>query len=351
MQTIEQENKQRIIVVKNGVSEKRESGEKTAENAAKNIAGHGCETIDIVIPMFNEAENIAPIMGKIVEVLTPMFPTVNFILVDDGSTDDTEKQAGKFQESQPNARVKYVRLAKNYGQDIALKCGIDQSTSDICVTIDADFQNPPEKMPEAIEKLKEGFHIVHIVRTDYNCGPTYRKVGSQLFNKMFDALSGMKLHLTDYKVLDKKAVDKIKNFKEGIYYSAGTIELVGMKSTAIPYEFVERKYGKSKYSVGNLIHLAATGMTSLSIKPLRFSLYLGFIISAFSLVFAALLTFKAAIPGQSVSGFAILGAAVFLMGGIQLISLGIIGEYLGKTFIEAKRRPQYLIDYSWDMQV
>ena len=350
MQTIEKTDKQNVITVKNGTEGKRDSVEKNPAKDANSFTGVCYKTIDIVIPMFNEAENITPIMGKIVEVLTPMFPTVNFILVDDGSTDNTEKQVGKFQESQPNARVKYVRLAKNYGQDIALKCGIDQSISDICVTIDADFQNPPEKMPEAIEKLKEGFHIVHVVRTDYNCGPAYRKIGSQLFNKMFDALSGMKLHLTDYKVMDKKAVDKIKNFKEGIYYSAGTIELVGMKSTAIPYEFVERKYGKSKYSVGNLIHLAATGMTSLSIKPLRFSLYLGFIISAFSLIFAALLAFKVAILGQSVSGFAILGAAVFLMGGIQLISLGIIGEYLGKTFIEAKRRPQYLIDYSWDMQ-
>ncbi len=350
MQTIEKERKQNIIIVKNGADEKRNSVEKAPAKSANVFAGRRYKTVDIVIPMFNEAENIAPIMEKIVEVLTPMFPTISFILVDDGSTDDTENRVSEFQENHPNANVKYIRLAKNYGQDIALKCGIDQSTSDICATIDADFQNPPEKMPEAIEKLKEGYHIVHVVRTAYNCGPQYRKLGSQLFNKLFEVLSGMKLHLTDYKVMDKKAVARIKNFKEGIYYSAGTIELVGLKSTAIPYQYAERKYGKSKYSLRKLIRLAVTGMTALSIKPLRFSLYLGVIISIFSVAFGSALAVKTAILGQSISGFATLGAGVFLLGGIQLISLGIIGEYLGKTFIEAKRRPQYLIDYSRDMQ-
>ena len=303
------------------------------------------KSIDILIPIYNEEKNIIPLIEHIRSILIKNFLKINIIFIDDGSTDKTEEKINDIVFNDKTLDIKYIRLSKNFGKDKALKCGIDHSTSEICAMIDADFQHPVEKIVEAIEKIDEGYNIVHILKSEHNFGGKFRKMGSLLFNRLVNFLSDTEIDLTDFKVMDKKAINKIQNFNETFYFSAGVIDLVGLKSTRIEYEPAERKYGKSKFSSISLAKLAIHSIMAVSVKPLRISIYAGILISSLSLIYGMYILFEKIFLGQTIPGFATLAIAIFFTSGIQLLFLGIIGEYLGKTFIEVKKRPQYLVDY------
>lgn len=302
-------------------------------------------SIDIVLPMFNEQSNIVLIIDYITKTLKNSFSKLNFLLIDDGSIDETEREIEKLCVKNKDVSIKYFRLSKNYGQDLAIKCGIDHSTSDVCAILDADFQHPPEKILEAFQKIKSGFNIVHVMKKEHHIGSKYRKIGSFLFNKVINFLSGIEINLTDFKVLDKRAVKKIKKFRETNYFSRGIIDLIGLKSSRIYYEPQKRKFGYSKYSFLDLVRLAFSSIFAFSIKPLRIAIYGGFFISAVSFIYGLYILYEKIFLGQPIPGFPTLATAMFFLGGIQLLFLGILGEYIGKTFLESKRRPQYIIEY------
>ena len=309
----------------------------------------GLCNIDIVIPMYNEQQSVIAIVENIQNTLQNHFGRINYILVDDGSTDNTEKEIKKIKINREKYNLRYIKLSKNFGKDMALKCGVDHSTSNVCVMIDADFQHPPKKIIEALVKLREGYNIVHIIKQEYSSAHTYRRLGSSLYKKLLNFLCGAKIALTDFKVIDKKAVDTIKKYGENLYFSAGVIGLIGFKTATIEYEPSLRKYGKSKFTVFSLGRLARRSIMAVSIKPLRVSIYFGMIISSIAFLYGLYIIFEKVFLGQPIPGFATLGAAMFFLGGVQLLFLGILGEYLGKAFIETKRRPQYLIDYIIDL--
>ena len=215
--------------------------------------------------------------------------------------------------------------------------------------IDGDFQHPPGKLIAAYDKILEGYDIVHILKEEYNLGPKYLKMGSTFFSRLISFLSGNNIHLTDFKLMNKKAIELLRNYKESSYFSAGIIEMIGLRSAEISYKPQMRKYGQSKFSFLRLLRLAVASIISISIKPLRISIYTGFFISVFSFVYGLYIVLEKIFLGQPIPGFPTLAAALFFMGGIQLLFLGILGEYVGKTFIESKNRPQYAIDYIVDL--
>ena len=306
-------------------------------------------SIDVVIAVLNEEKNIVALVKEIATVLSSRFSLINFIIVDDGSTDQTETEVKGLKNLDFGISVKYIKLAKNHGKDLALKCGIDHSTSPVCAMIDGDFQHPPGKLIAAYDKILEGYDIVHILKEEYNLGPKYRKMGSTFFSRLISFLSGNNIHLTDFKLMNKKAVELLRNYKESSYFSAGIIEMIGLRSAEISYKPQMRKYGQSKFSFLRLLRLAVASIISISIKPLRISIYTGFFISVFSFVYGLYIVLEKIFLGQPIPGFPTLAAALFFMGGIQLLFLGILGEYVGKTFIESKNRPQYAIDYIVDL--
>lgn len=306
-------------------------------------------SIDVIIAILNEEKNIVALVKEIATVLSSRFSDVNFLIVDDGSTDQTNTEVKRLKDIDSGINIKYIKLARNYGKDLALKCGIDHSTAPVCAMIDGDFQHPPGKIIAAHDKILEGFNIVHITKKEYNIGPKYRKLGSTLFIRLISFLSGSNIHLTDFKLLDKKAVELLRKYKETSFFSAGIIEMIGLSSAEITYEPQVRKYGKSKFSFLRLIRLAIASTISISIKPLRISIYTGVLISVFSFAYSLFIVFEKIFFGQPIPGFPTLAAALFFMGGIQLLFLGILGEYVGKTFVESKKRPQYTIDYIVDL--
>ncbi|MFX0195015.1 MAG: glycosyltransferase family 2 protein [Candidatus Hodarchaeota archaeon] len=308
------------------------------------------QSIDLVIAIFNEEKNIVSLVNYISSVLSSRFSKINFILVDDGSTDNTQKEVQKLKHKNSNIRVKYIRLTKNFGKDLALKCGLDHSTATICVMIDGDFQHPPEKILEAYDKILQGYNIVHIIKNEYKNGPKYRKLGSSIFKSMINFLSENPIHLTDYKVMDLRAVKVLKKYKESSYFSCGIIDMIGLRSVVLKYVPEKRRHGKSNFSLQKLLRLAIANIISISIKPLRISIYSGIIISFLSIVYGLFIVFEKIFLSQPIPGFATLAAALFFLGGLQLLFLGILGEYVGKTFIESKRRPQYIIDYIADIK-
>jgi dolichol-phosphate mannosyltransferase len=300
-------------------------------------------TIDLVVPVYNEQQCIRPLYEKVKTTLSGIFAQTTIIFIDDGSLDQTENEIEKII-PHDGIKICYIKLARNFGKEIAVKSGIDNSKSDLCAIIDGDLQHPPEKIIDAFEKLKEGYNIVHISR-NANSGPIYRGLGSRIFDKIINFFAPTRIHFTDFKLLDRKAIEVIQKFNEADYYNRGIIDLIGLNTAEIYYKPEIRLYGKSKFSLKKLVNLAIDGLISVSIRPLRISIYFGLIISVLSFFWGIFILIEKLLLGQPIPGFTTLAVALFFLGGIQLLFLGIIGEYVGKTFIESKKRPQYIINY------
>lgn len=301
--------------------------------------------ISIIVPIFNEQHNIEPLLDHTCSVLFDTFSKITFIFVDDGSKDDTENKFLDLKKKDDNVIIKYIKLSRNYGKDLAIKCGIDHVNSKLCAIMDGDLQHPPEKILTAFDKIKQGFNIVHIVKKENTVESKFRRLSSTLFNKLINFLSETEIHLTDFKLLDYKAIKVIQSFKEANFFNRGIVDLIGLKAGQISYEPLERQFGESRYSFIRLVNLAVDSLVSVSVKPLRIAIHFGITISILSFLYAIFIIYEKIFLGQPIPGFATLATALFFLGGIQLLFLGIIGEYLGKTFIESKRRPQYIIDY------
>jgi polyisoprenyl-phosphate glycosyltransferase len=305
-------------------------------------------SLDIVIPCFNESRNVIPLIEEIKRCLLSAFKRVTVIFVDDGSIDDTEAVIQPIVKDDKDIFVKYIKFTRNYGKEIAVKCGIDHSESDLCVIMDGDLQHPPASAIEAFKKMMEDkssiVYITPLKRIKY----TYQKLGTYGYQKLLDTFSREKVHLTDFTLIDKKAANIIKLYNESDFYTRGILSLLGLKASEIFYTPQERKYGETKFSLKRLIGLAVYGVISVSTKPLRIAIYTGTVVSLVSMLFGTYLVIEKVVSGQPIPGFATLGFGMFFFSGIQLMFLGLIGEYVGKTFIQSKNRPIYTIDMFLD---
>lgn len=303
--------------------------------------------ISIIIPVFNEEGNINPLVQELKEVFLTL-PEIEFeiIFVDDGSTDQSLPVMMSLSALNPN--IFYLNLSRNFGKDNALIAGIFYAKSDAVITIDADLQHPPLLIRQFVYWWQQGFHVVYAYRDERSRHSGFiGKIRSKIFYRAINAFSDVNMEsgISDYKLMDKKVVEVINNLPEDKPFLRGIIKWIGFQQKGISYEPMIRYSGSSKYTLNNLIKLATQGLTSFSTKPLTFAIYLGFIFSAVSLLYIPYILISLHYH-YSRPGWASVIFTISFFGGIQLMIMGIIGLYLGKTFIQSKQRPRYIIQSS-----
>lgn len=302
------------------------------------------ELISIVVPAFNEAQSLERFHAELSQVLDEHSIEAEIIFINDGSTDETLEILRSI--AVQDARVISISLSRNYGKEIALTAGIDHATGSAVIPMDADLQHPPALIPEFIRKWHEGYDVVYAVRKNRNEEAFIKKVSADIFYRLMSKLSGriqMQPHAGDYRLISRNAADALKTMREQHRFMKGLYSAVGFRQTSIPFEPNRRYAGKTKWSLVNLISLSIEGITSFSTAPLRIATIFGLLCALVSFVYALWITLRTLIYGEPVTGFPTLIVAILFLGGIQLISLGIIGEYLGRIFDESKNRPLYFV--------
>ena len=295
-----------------------------------------------MVPCFNEAGNIQELNDQLQPVLAG-FPKHELIFVDDGSTDDTSKTIEGLGAN--NASVKLIQLSRNFGHQAALKAGLDHASGDCIISLDADLQHPPELIPDLIKKWQEGYEVVFTQREEDKNLSWLKRATSKFFYRLAQKLTSVEIHrgTADFRLLDRAVVDVLKQMDESYLFIRGLVSWVGFKQTAVSYKASDRFSGKTNYTYRKMFSLALSGITSFSIRPLQLSIILGLVIATLAGIYGLYVIFIFAFTDNAIEGWASTTASVLFIGGVQLIMLGILGEYVGKGFIEGKRRPNYII--------
>ena len=298
--------------------------------------------VSIIIPAFNEAENIPVICSEIISIFKGLTYNYEIILVADGCTDNTLDVINELVTS--NKNILYIEFSRNFGHQLALKAGLDHASGDCAISLDCDMQHPPGLIPSLLTKWEEGYEVVYTIRKEDKKLPLLKRITSKLFYKTLNSLSDVELETgsADFRLIDKKVVMVIRNFLETEPFLRGLFKWVGFRQYAIEYEPTPRFSGESKYNVKKMIGFALQGVTSFSVKPLYGAIYLGFTFSLLSIIYIPYVLY-AIYTGKEVSGWASTIMTIVFFGGLQLIILGIIGIYIGKMFIQTKHRPNYII--------
>jgi len=298
--------------------------------------------ISVIVPCFNEEESLATFNKTLLQFLPENYD-YEVIYVNDGSRDNTFQVILNL--AKENQHIKYISLSRNFGHQNALKAGYDFASGDCAISLDADLQHPPAVIPELIAKWEDGFEIVNTIRSDHDSISYSKKISSGVFYQIMRKLSDVNIEngMADFRLLDKKVLKQLKLFPENFLFFRGIIPWMGFRQTVVPFKANERFAGTTKYTFKKMVKFASTGVTAFSVKPLRLSIYLGFIIAFLTFLYALYAAYAYLFTNQAVTGWTSVILSVLFIGGINLLMLGIIGEYLGKMFIENKRRPNYLI--------
>ncbi len=308
--------------------------------------------ITILVPAYNEEEVVGQFYKQVSQVLENI-PFYNFelLFINDGSKDNTLNIIKKYAEE--DSRISYINLSRNYGKEIAMSAGFDYAKGDAVVIMDADLQHPPEIIPEMIRWWEKGFDDVYAKRIKRKGEPWLKKLTSKMYYKLLQKTTNIPIlpDAGDFRLLDCRCVNAIKQLRESQRYTKGMYSWVGFNKKEIEYEAAPRAAGETKWNYSRLIELALEGITSFTTFPLRLSSILGFSISILSFIYLVFIIIKTLVYGADTSGYPSMMVIILFLGGIQLISLGIIGEYLGRIFIETKNRPLYFIDEYGSMKV
>ncbi len=299
--------------------------------------------ISVVVPLYNEEENIDALFGRLLAVLEALNTSYEVICVNDGSRDNTLKNLVEYHQRYP--QIKVVNLSRNFGKDTAMSAGIDYSQGMAVIPIDADLQDPPELIAEMIEKWHEGYDVVYASRRVRIGESWFKRFSAEGFYQVINKLSRVSIppNTGDFRLIDRRVVESIKKMPERQRFMKGIFAWVGYKQTSILFDREPRYQGQTKWNYWKLWNFAIDGITSFSFLPLKVWTYVGLIIALVSLVYASFLILRTIIFGIDVPGYASLMVAVLFLGGIQLLTLGIIGEYIGRVYEEVKGRPLYLV--------
>ena len=301
----------------------------------------------IIIPCYNEEEILEITYDTVNNKLKQLInkKVINskskIILIDDGSIDNTWKIINKFDEN-----VIGIRLSKNFGHQNALLAGLLYSKDycDITISMDADMQDDIEVIDEFIKEYNAGNEIVYGVRKDRKTDSIFKRKTAQAFYKIMNKLGANTIYNhADYRLVSKKVLDKLNDYNEVNLFLRGIFPLIGYNSSCVYYTRKKRMYGKTKYSFKKMLNFAIDGITSFSIKPIRLITILGFIIFSISILML-IYSFISFITGRVIAGWTSIMFSIWMIGGLQLLSIGIIGEYLAKTYLETKKRPRYIVD-------
>ena len=300
--------------------------------------------IDIVVPCYNESENIRPLYQAIKDVFTKELPAYDFnlLLVNDGSKDTSLLVLQQL--AKEDERVKYLSFSRNFGHQLAVKAGLDHAFAPAVISMDADLQHPPTLIPTLIRKWEEGAQVVATLRTYPEEISKKKRKSSQQFYKLLNLLSDIEIKegSADFRLLDQAVVEVIRQMKENEPFLRGMVPWVGFNQVYVPYTAQARHSGETKYTIKKMFQLALSGVTSFSVKPLYFAVFLGFFFSLLSVLYVPYVIYSF-LNGSEISGWASLIMTIVFFGGLQLIILGIIGVYIGKIFTQTKERPAYII--------
>jgi glycosyltransferase involved in cell wall biosynthesis len=299
--------------------------------------------LTIIIPVFNEAANIRPVCARLVPILERVASAWEIIFVDDGSSDGT--LAAIRAESGRDPRIGAVSFSRNFGKEVAIAAGLDHAQGQAVVIMDADLQHPPEMIETFVQRWREGYDMVYGQRTDRSGESRAKRGLTQLFYRVFDRFGETPLPpgAGDFRLIDRKGVDVLRSLGERARFSKGLYAWIGFKATGVPFLVEERQHGTTKWSFRKLFRFAFDGITSFSTVPLRIWTYLGLLISFLAIATAVFFLVRTLLFGADVPGYPSLIVSVMFFSGIQLMSLGIIGEYVGRIFAEVKRRPLYVV--------
>lgn len=300
--------------------------------------------VSLVVPVFNEEESIAVFLAATVPLLERDGVRFEIVFVNDGSRDETF--ARLFQRSRTDRRLRIVNLSRNFGKEAALTAGIDHARGDVLIPMDIDLQDPPELIASFVDRWREGYDIVYGIRTTRHADTAAKRLSAGWFYRVFNSMSPVRIppNVGDFRLVDRRAVDVLRQLPERNRFMKGLFAWVGFNAVGVPYERPERAAGSSKFNLWRLWNFAIDGLVSFSTAPLRAWFYVGLVIAVVAMLYALFIVTRVLIFGVDTPGYASLLIAVLLMGAIQLLSLGIIGEYLGRLFVEVKARPIYIVE-------
>lgn len=300
--------------------------------------------ITVVVPAYNEGNGLLAFHTRLGAVLDQIDLVGEVLYVDDGSDDDTWTVMESLRAADP--RVATLKLSRNFGKELALTAGLDHVDGDAAIVIDADLQDPPELIPEFIRGWREGYDIVYGTRASRAGESRLKKFTSAAFYRLMERVSStpMPRDTGDFRLLSRRALDALKRVRERQRFMKGLFAWLGFRQKAVIYERDPRFAGTSKFNYWRLWNFAIEGITSFSGAPLKIAMYVGVFTALLAFVFGAFILGKAMIYGDPVRGYPSLMLVVLFLGGVQLMALGMIGEYLGRLYMEAKQRPLYLID-------
>jgi glycosyltransferase involved in cell wall biosynthesis len=305
--------------------------------------------LSLIVPVKDEEEAIAPFIARVTSILDGLFPDPEphadweILFVDDGSEDRT--LAAVLQARRNDPRVRALSLSRNFGKEAALTAGLDHAAGQAVIPIDVDMQDPPEVIGAMLAKWREGYEVVYGVRTNRQTDSLPKRLTADLYYRAHNYLSSDKIpeHAGDFRLLDHSVVEIIRSMPERNRFMKGLFAWSGFRQAGVEYQRAPRAVGETKFRYWKLWTLALDGLTSASTMPLRIWSYIGLVIAFLSLLYAIYVVVKTVVFGSDVAGYPSLIVAILFFGGLQLISLGVLGEYVGRILIETKRRPLYVI--------
>ena len=299
--------------------------------------------VSVVVPAYNEEEVLPEFHRRMAEVADGIDARVEMVFVNDGSTDRTLEVLNALRARDP--RVAIVDLSRNFGKEIAMTAGLDHARGDAVVVIDADLQDPPELIPQMIEHWREGYDVVYAKRTSRAGESALKKATAHAFYRVIGSLSRVKIpeDTGDFRLLSRRAVDALGRLREQHRFMKGLFAWIGYPQKPLPYERHARHEGQTKWNFRSLWTFALEGITSFTILPLKVATYVGLITALGAFGFGMFMIVDTLIYGNPVAGYPSLMTVVLFLGGIQLMAIGVIGEYLGRMFDETKNRPLYLV--------
>lgn len=297
--------------------------------------------LTIIVPIYNEEKNISILKNTISKVID--FIDYEVIFVDDGSTDNSLSEITRI--AKEDDRIKYISFSKNYGHQNALRAGYEYASGEAIITMDGDGQHPVELIPQLIDQWKKGYQIVNTIRVDDKDAGFFKMWSSKWYYKIITRISEVEVRQgsADFRLVDRSICNIIAELKESNLFLRGMINWLGFEQTFVTYQVQSRYSGQSKFTFSKMINLALNGILSFSVRPLRLSAYVGFIVAILSFFYGVYAAYIRIFTNTSIPGWSSILLMVSLLGGFQLLMIGILGEYLGKLFMESKRRPNFII--------
>ncbi len=316
----------------------------TPSQVDNGAAGETNMMISLVIPVYNEMDVLPLLFERVRKVMQEINLDYEMVMIDDGSKDASARYLR--QQAQADACVKAVILSRNFGKEAALSAGLKQARGDAIIVLDADLQNPPELIPEMLEKWRAGADIVAMKRRDREGESWLKNSGSYFYYRIMNRITGPMVipeDTGDFRLMSRRSLDSLNRLPERNRYMKGLFAWVGYPTHVMEYDVADRAAGETKWNYFNLLGLAFEGITSFSIAPLRAMVLLGLITAILGGIFGSWIVFKTLFFGNDLDGYPSIIAMITFLGGVQLLSIGVLGEYVGKTYFEAKQRPLFII--------